>query len=161
MADIVKEEDVTFRATYPSEVYPVVQKLANVIMSILPRVADHLGGSEGQSNCQFPGIDTYQCYGGKEYHIRDWWTWPVQPPIEEKWKSNGAGYNKAVRIARARARRNVPDGCASQTSCERTDNPCHETECSITTEPRKCELTHEATGEIEDVKLSRTMRKTK
>lgn len=43
MADIVKGEDVTFGVTYPSEVYPVVQKLANVIMSVLPRVADHLG----------------------------------------------------------------------------------------------------------------------
>jgi hypothetical protein len=54
-ADTVKGEDVTFGATYPSEVYPVVRKLADVIMSILPRVADHLGRERGSEQLTISG----------------------------------------------------------------------------------------------------------
>jgi hypothetical protein len=32
----------TFGATYPGKLYPIVQKLAKVVMSILPRVTDYL-----------------------------------------------------------------------------------------------------------------------
>jgi hypothetical protein len=48
MADIVKEAKGIFRATYPGEVYSVVQKLAKGVMSILPRVTDHLENGEAQ-----------------------------------------------------------------------------------------------------------------
>jgi hypothetical protein len=49
MADMVMEANGTLLgATYPGEVYPEVQELAKAVMSILPRVTDHLDDSEGQ-----------------------------------------------------------------------------------------------------------------
>ena len=90
-------------------------------------------------------MDTNQCGGCEEYHVRDRRTWPKDPPVEEKRKSNSASHSKAVRITFAPARGNVPDGCASQPSRERTDDPCYETKCSVSTKTRERELTHEAT----------------
>jgi hypothetical protein len=39
---IMLRRNGTLWNTYPSEVYPIIQKLAQVIMSILPRIANHL-----------------------------------------------------------------------------------------------------------------------
>jgi hypothetical protein len=90
-------------------------------------------------------MNTNQCCGCEEYHVRDRRAWPIEPPVEEERKSNGTSHSKAARITLAPACRNVPDGCASQTSRECTDYPCHETECSVPTKARKRELAHEAT----------------
>ena len=91
-------------------------------------------------------MNTNQCRGCEEDRVRDRRTWPIEPPVEEEWKGNGASHSKTVRITLAPARGNVPDGGASQTSCERTDDPCHETKCSVPTKTRKRELAHEATS---------------
>jgi hypothetical protein len=88
-------------------------------------------------------VDTNQCCGCEEYHVRDRRTWPVEPPVEKKWKRNGAGYSKAVRVTASSARGNVPDGRPSQPPRERADYPGHEAKRSISTKTRKRELAHE------------------
>jgi hypothetical protein len=90
-------------------------------------------------------MDTNQCCGREEYRVRDGWTWPIEPPVEEERKCNGASHSKAIWTTLAPARGNVPDGCASQTSRERADDPCYETKCSVSTKTRERELAHEAT----------------
>ncbi len=90
-------------------------------------------------------MDTNQCCGCEEYHVRDRRTWPIEPPVEEERKGNGASHSKAVRITLGLARGNVPDGCASQTPRECADDPCYETKRSVSTKTRERELAHEAT----------------
>jgi hypothetical protein len=90
-------------------------------------------------------MDTNQCCGCEENHVGDGRTWPIEPPVEEKRKGNGASRSKAVRITLAPARGDVPDACASQTSRECTNDPCYETKCSVSTKTRERELTHKAT----------------
>jgi hypothetical protein len=92
----------------------------------------------------FPRMDTNECCGCKEYHVRDRRTGPIEPPVEEKRKGNSASHGKAVRITLAPARGNVPDGCARQPSRESTDDPCYEAKCRVSTKTRERELTHEA-----------------